>query len=137
MAAVTAENLARLGMAAPLANELASGVVGAPQNAQAELLVFQVDISALSNGTANGITGGSGHVTATDNGTGDTTFTLAETAALPIVFLGGGTEGEGFLRLSGSPTTSTVRVLCEDDAGGPQDFDFSFAIMVFRNANRT
>lgn len=103
------------------------------QNSRAELIAIKVDISAISDGTNAGVSEGAQYVTLTDNGTGDTTITLNDAARRNIHFVGGGCEGEGFIRISGTPDTSTIRVLCEDDAGTASDFDFFITLLVFRS----
>lgn len=112
--------------------EQASRLALFPQFDKAEILTFIVDVSAVVNGTATGITDGAGYLTATKNGVGDFTFTLDITASAAVRLLGAGVYGEAFARLNNAPTTSAIRFVIEDDAGTNSDIDFEFTILVPR-----
>lgn len=119
-------DLSRLGMPAPQASYVEENMPASPQAGRYDLLFFYVDISA---GAA---TNSSGVLTPVRNGVGDMTFTLDTAGTGDILFLGGGCVGEGFLRISGTPTSSVLRLIVEDDAGTASDFDYTFAIAVPR-----
>ena len=119
-----------IGVGIPAAQ--AEYLANTPQYAKGEFLFFTVDISALDDGTATGITNGAGYVTATDNGTGDTTLTLDTEASSEIIFVGGGCVGEGFLRRQAVPSTTAIRLICEAADGTNTDLDFQVCLFVPR-----
>ena len=95
-------------------------------------------LSFIVDGTGTAAIGeGKYHATLTDNGTGDYTLTLVEPAQRGIVVVGCVcATASCYAEVSGTPTSSVVRVLTKSNANAATDAVFHLTIIAFDSAEQ-
>lgn len=104
--------------------------LGIRQNSKAELIVLDIDESAISNGTNAGLNEGAQQATLTKNGTGDYTITLNRTARRTLRVIGAVAKTVDLRCAITSESTSAVRIVWE---GGGTDTNTDFTIAILAN----